>query len=599
MFGPLGTELLPGTLNTVIFLSNPVEEPVKSLPAAIPLRLSSTYTVMRFLPFAAFVLSLLIAACSSQQKMGKSNTQAIANLKAHVYYLADDKLEGRRTGSEGEKLAMQYISGQFSSIGLAAKGTDGYYQPFDVNDGKQINPGTFFAINGNELQPGKDFFPFPYSGGQIIDALPTIAIQEIEMPWFFDLKDVLEENKNNPHFDLNDYIYNNAKKAKDRGASAVILYNSTMTDDKLQFNAKDKSAPLTIPVFYIRKETVQKYFKDPAAPLTVKFKADIGEKKRVGHNVVGYIDNGAATTVVLGAHFDHLGYGEDGNSRNTTTEHAIHNGADDNASGTAALIELARILKQSKAKNNNYLFIAFSGEELGLFGSKYFADNPTIDLSSAIAMINMDMVGRLNDSSKVLTVGGYGTSPYWGQFYGVYNQAHVKKTELNFKYDSSGTGPSDHTSFYRKDIPVLFYFTGLHTDYHKPSDDADKINYDGQWKIVQHINSVIESLNDKGKLAFTKTRETQTTTNASFRVTLGIMPDYTFAGTGVRADGVTEGRPGAKAGLKTGDVILQLGEYNITSMESYMQTLGKFKKGDTTKVKYKRGNEVLEGTVEF
>jgi hypothetical protein len=511
-----------------------------------------------------------------------------------VQYLADDKLEGRRTGSEGEKMAMQYISSQFSSVGLAAKGTDGYYQPFDVNDGKQINSGTFFTINGNELNAGKDFFPFPYSSSQKIEALPSIAIQEIEMPWFFDLKDVLEENKNNPHFDLNDYIYNNAKKAKERGASAVILYNSTATDDKLQFNAKDKSAPLTIPVFYIHKETAQKYFKDPAAALTIKFKADIGEKKRVGHNVVGYIDNGAATTVVLGAHFDHLGYGEDGNSRNTTADHAIHNGADDNASGTAALIELARILKQSKAKNNNYLFIAFSGEELGLFGSKYYVENPTIDLKKVDYMINMDMVGRLNDSTKVLTLGGIGTSPTWGEAIKTTNSQN-----FIFKYDSSGTGPSDHTSFYRKDIPVLFYFTGLHTDYHKPSDDADKINYDGQWKIIQHVNSVIESLNDKGRLVFTKTRETQTSTNASFRVTMGIMPDYTFAGTGVRADGVTEGRPGAKAGLKTGDIILQLGEYNITSMESYMQTLGKFKKGDKTKVKYKRGNEVLEGTVEF
>lgn len=549
---------------------------------------------MRFTSFATLVLSLLIVACSSQQKVGKTNTQVITNLKAHVQYLADDKLEGRRTGSEGEKMAMQYISSQFSRVGLAAKGTDGYYQPFDVNDGKQINSGTFFTINGNELNAGKDFFPFPYSSSQKIEALPSIAIQEIEMPWFFDLKDVLEENKNNPHFDLNDYIYNNAKKAKERGASAVILYNSIATDDKLQFNAKDKSAPLTIPVFYIHKETAQKYFKDPAAALTIKFKADIGEKKRVGHNVVGYIDNGAATTVVLGAHFDHLGYGEDGNSRNTTADHAIHNGADDNASGTAALIELARILKQSRAKNNNYLFIAFSGEELGLFGSKYYVENPTIDLKKVDYMINMDMVGRLNDSTKVLTLGGIGTSPTWGEAIKTTNSQN-----FIFKYDSSGTGPSDHTSFYRKDIPVLFYFTGLHTDYHKPSDDADKINYDGQWKIIQHVNSVIESLNDKGRLVFTKTRETQTSTNASFRVTMGIMPDYTFAGTGVRADGVTEGRPGAKAGLKTGDIILQLGEYNITSMESYMQTLGKFKKGDKTKVKYKRGNEVLEGTVEF
>ena len=146
---------------------------------------------------------------------------------------------------------------------------------------------------------------------------------------------------------------------------------------------------------------------------------------------------------------------------------------------------------------------------------------------------------------------------------------------------------------------MLFYFTGIHSDYHKPSDDAGKINYVGAWQITQHIYNLVQSVNDKGKLAFTKTRESQTTTTASFKVTLGIMPDYTFAGTGVRADGVTENRPAAKAGLKQGDVIVQIGSYPINSLENYMQALGKFQKGDKTKVKYKRGTETMEATIEF
>jgi hypothetical protein len=214
-------------------------------------------------------------------------------------------------------------------------------------------------------------------------------------------------------------------------------------------------------------------------------------------------------------------------------------------------------------------------------------------------MINMDMVGRLNDSTKVITLGGYGTSPAWGEiFSGITSATGKNKSSFVFKYDSSGTGPSDHTSFYRKDIPVLFYFTGLHSDYHKPSDDFDKINYSGELKIIEQVYHVIEALNNKGKLAFIKTRETQTS-NASFKVTLGIMPDYTFAGTGVRADGVSDGRPAQKAGLKAGDVIVQLGEYKVSSLENYMQALGKFNKGDKTRVKFKRGNEILEATVEF
>ncbi|MBI3139961.1 MAG: M28 family peptidase [Sphingobacteriales bacterium] len=543
-------------------------------------------------------LLLLLAACSPSKKINKDEVQTLQNLKSHIQYLADDKLEGRRTGTNGEKLAMEYISSQFSSTGLQPKGSNGYYQAFEVNEGKQIDPATQFSINDKPLQTGKDYFPFAYSANLQMDALPSIAVQEADMPWFVNLKDGLEENKNNPHFDLAAYVYANCKKAKDRGATAVILYNTSATDDKLVFNGKDKSDRLSIPVLYIRKEAAAKYLKDPSATIHVKFTVSLSEKKRTGYNVVGYQDNGAATTVVLGAHFDHLGYGEDGNSRNTSKEPAIHNGADDNASGTAALIELAKKLKVSKAKKNNYLFIAFSGEELGLYGSKYFTEHPTIELKAVNYMINMDMVGRLNDSSKTLTVGGYGTSPNWSMFY-FPKATRINTPSLLYKFDSSGTGPSDHTSFYRKDIPVLFFFTGLHTDYHKPSDDPDKINYKGEYLIVSHILRLVEWYDHELRLPFSKTRETQTTTSARFSVSMGIMPDYTWTGTGVRADGVSEGKPAQKAGLRAGDIILQIGDYKITSMETYMQTLGKFKKGDKTKVIYKRGNDNIETPVEF
>jgi aminopeptidase YwaD len=551
---------------------------------------------MRNSTLGIFIAALLLAGCSSSKKIVKIDTQTTDNLKAHIQYLADDKLEGRRTGTKGEELAAEYITTQFKTIGLLPKGTEYYPQHFIVNDGKKIDETTSFSINGSELTH-KDFFPFPYSPDMTLEALPSIAIQEAGMPWFFDLKETLEENKTNPHFDLQDYIRNNSKKANDRGASAVILYNSSSIEDKLAFNTKDRSEKLAIPVIYVSKEVANKYFADKTATLNVKMRIGISEKNRRGTNVLGYIDNGAAKTVILGAHFDHLGYGEDGNSRNTSHEAGIHNGADDNASGTAALIELARKLKMSSATNSNYLFVAFSGEELGLYGSKYFTDHPTIDLKSVNYMINMDMVGRLSDSTKVLTVGGYGTSPSWGTYY--LGLALGKKQEIQYRFDSSGTGPSDHTSFYRKDIPVLFYFTGLHTDYHKPSDDADKINYSGAALIVQHIMSVIESLDKQPKLAFTKTREAQTTTTARMNVTMGVMPDYTYSGNGLRADGVSEGKPAHKAGLKAGDIILHVGDYAISSMESYMQMLSKYKKGDKVKVRYKRGNETLETTVEF
>ena len=538
---------------------------------------------------------VLFSSILYAQKLKKTDKVTIANLQTHIGYLADDKLEGRRAGSAGEKLAMEYIAGQFKTLGLQPKGSDGFYQPFEIQEGKQVKEGTFFSINGVKLQNEKDFFPFPFSALKSIEAAPAVVLQEPDMPWFVDLKEILSENQQNPHFDLIEYIRNNSKKAYDKAATAIIIFNSSTIDDKLAFDGKDKSAVLPIPVIYVKKDAAKKYFSDATATLNLKLKVDIGEKTRTGHNVAAYIDNGAANTIILGAHFDHLGYGEDGNSMLRTGEKLIHNGADDNASGTAALIELARLLKAGKDKGNNYLFLAFSGEELGLFGSKYFTEHPTVDLAKVNYMINMDMVGRLNDSTHMLTVGGYGTSPQWATVVNTQD----KKLPFGIKIDSSGSGPSDHTSFYRKDIPVLFFFTGQHKDYHRPTDDAERINYTGELQVINYIETIIDKLNKQNqKLSFLKTRETQVSTS-SFKVTMGIMPDYTYPGEGVRADGVTEGRPASKAGLKTGDVIIQLGPHKVTSVENYMQALNQFNKGEKTKVKFKRGNQTMEADVQF
>jgi aminopeptidase YwaD len=237
--------------------------------------------------------------------------------------------------------------------------------------------------------------------------------------------------------------------------------------------------------------------------------------------------------------------------------------------------------------------VSFSGEELGLFGSKYFTEHLPVNLSSTNYMINMDMLGRLNDSTHGLTIGGYGTSPLWGQL------LTEKDKFFTIKFDSSGSGPSDHTSFYRKDIPVLFFFTGVHSDYHKPTDDASKINYTGELMVVKYIYDIIDAANKKGKLAFTKTRETQSMGKSSFKVTLGIMPDYTYSGSGVRVDGISEGKTAQKVGIKAGDVVTQLGDIKFTDVQSYMGALGKFNKGDATKVKVKRGNEELTFDIIF
>lgn len=444
-------------------------------------------------------LVVLTAQFAAAQKLKKADKIIVTNLQTHIQYLADDKLEGRRTGSAGEKLAYEYISSEFAKSGLAPKGDNGgFIQAFEVNEGKQINPSSHLIINGFDLDAEKEYFPFIFSPNASVEAAPSMALKESGTIWFWDLKDKLEENKTNPHFDITEAIKAKANDVAAKGATGLIIFNTSSIADDLKFEPKAKSELVKIPVLYVTQNIKKKYLYDETATIDIKLKVDIGDKKRTGHNVVGYIDNGAATTVILGAHYDHLGYGEDHNSLYTGTTPQIHNGADDNASGTAALIELGKLLRASKLKSNNYLLVSFSGEELGLFGSKYFTEHPAIDLSSANYMINMDMVGRLNDSTHGLTIGGYGTSPVWGQL------LTEKDKFFTIKFDSSGTGPSDHTSFYRKDIPVLFFFTGVHSDYHKPSDDADKINYNGELQVVKYVYNIIDVANKKGRLSFTK-----------------------------------------------------------------------------------------------
>ncbi|WKD85703.1 Aminopeptidase YwaD [Polaribacter huanghezhanensis] len=397
-------------------------------------------------------LSLLVS-CNKEYKPEHK-------IKEDVSFLADDKLEGRQTGTPGEMKASEYIKSRFEKLGLTPKGTDGFFQSF-----------TF-------------------------------------------------KPKTHPH-------------------------------EEVKFT---ENADGTI----------------------------------TGRNVVGFIDNKAKNTVIIGAHFDHLGYGGDGSLYRDSIK-AIHNGADDNASGVAVMLNLASKLKKTNTKNN-YLFIAFSGEEMGLLGSNYFVKNPTINTKAVSYMINMDMVGRLKDST--LAVYGTGTSP-------VFNQI-LKSDNTDFKLilKESGVGPSDHTSFYLADIPVLHFFTGQHSDYHKPSDDTETLNYKGMTSISNYIYTLIFDLDDNGKLAFTKTKNESEET-PRFKVGLGVIPDYMYDGKGMRVDGISEDKPAQKAGIQKGDVVIELGGNKITDMMSYMKALSVFKKGDKTTVVVTRNGKEVKADIQF
>jgi aminopeptidase YwaD len=545
---------------------------------------------------AAFGLALAATLVSATpglaQKRKKNNatppaeSTTYSNLRRHLAVLAADSLEGRRTGTAGEQKAIAYISNYHRQLGLSPAGDSGsFFQPFEVDEGKVL-ANSHLTINAQQLEPLKAFFPMVWSANGAVNAASIPALNEAGTPWWHDVKDDLEANSQNPHFVLEETLKTLAKTAASKGATALLIYNSGSKPDSLAFNKKDRSAVAALPVFYVTRAAMATLKLKAGEETSVEGSVNLAAKRRTGYNVVALLNNHAEKTIILGAHLDHLGYGEDENSRHVG-EPAIHNGADDNASGTAALLELARLLKTQPFTAANVLFVHFSGEELGLYGSKHFADHSPVPLNRVVAMINMDMVGRLSDSTKVLTVGGVGTATAWPNLLNA--PAHP---EFVLKIDSSGTGPSDHTSFYRKNIPVLFFFTGLHTDYHKPTDDAELINYAGTEKIVNYIAEIVTQVPAQiSNLAFVKTRE-QAVGTTRFKVSIGIMPDYTFAGTGVRADGVIDGRAAQKAGLQAGDIILQLGEHLVTSVESYMQALNRFDKGQQTTVTIRRGDEV-------
>ncbi len=405
------------------------------------------------------VFVIALSACKSTKTLVSSSE--LNFLKQDVEYLSSDELEGRETGTKGERLAASYIKKRFQDLGL-----EGIFQTKD---------------------PYYQFFK------------KTI--------------------KSNPH--------------------------------ALEDNPDDP---------------------------TIK-----------GRNVGAFINNNSDHTIIIGAHYDHLGYGGEGSLH--IGEPEIHNGADDNSSGVAALLALAGYYSKTKM-NSNFLFLAFSGEEKGLWGSNFFVDNSPLELDDINYMINMDMVGRLNEDRQ-LAIYGTGTSPVWDKAL-----KSVRSPIFKFSIKESGIGPSDHTSFYLEDIPVLHFFTGQHEDYHKPSDDHDKINYAGIEDIVAFISLINDSLNSKGKIEFTKTKD-ESTEAPDFKVTLGVIPDYLFDGKGMRIDGVREGRPADNAGMVKGDIVVQMGQLEIVDMMSYMKALGAFNPGQKVRVKVNRDGKILDKDVQF
>ncbi len=599
----------------------------------------------RFLPF----ILLFILAQAAFAQSAPSTAPDVEALKKHVGYLASDELEGRRPGTAGADKATDYLAEEFHRLKLGCapdrgeadfkcrhdgKRRSGYLKEFPFIAGVELakNNSMSFTRDGknNAVALGAEWTPIGFSSNGavaqagIVFAGHGITAADLKHDDYanLDAKGKVavvfagSPDGDNPHGQFGRYADARLKAiaAKDRGAVAlvVIAADEKFVNDRLSKLSYDQTAgEAGIPVAVVSRQTAAKWFgmadaaqlgamekaKDKWAEnaqklrdVTVGLSVEITRRAVPAHNVVGVIEGNDPKLkreyIVVGAHYDHLGHG--GESSLAPNSSDVHHGADDNASGTAGLLELARIFSGQRGQlRRSVIFIAFSAEESGLIGSKAYVNDPAAPLADTVAMINLDMIGRMKENK--LNVGGVGTSPEFRKLAGSLNNG------FNLQLSEDGFGPSDHSSFYAKQIPVFFFFSGTHEDYHKPSDTADKINYEGQAKIVGFVAEIARAI-DRGdaRPAYAVARSQSSGRSTGFRVYLGTVPSYAESNDGMLLDAVRDDSPASKAGLKAGDKIVRLAGRDIKNVYDYTYALGEMKPDQEYEVEVARGGERLK-----
>ncbi len=556
------------------------------------------------------------------------------DLHYEIGFLASDSLKGRRPGMNEEIVAAQYIREIFSKAGLSLplnKGLQEFTIVADIFPGPQNS----FTFDNSSAELNKDFVPLSFSSNAEVIASAAFAGYgfdidldslkwndylglDVKGKWVVILRGDPEPEKSNSAFIAFEQERSKVLTAKDKGAAGVLLVTPSDIDksDALMHVQYDKTpSDAGIPVLNITRALADKILGSmnytvadleasiksdhkPLSfylPITINGKTDLIQKKVQTNNVIGVIKGNdpilAEEYIVIGAHYDHLGLGGENSGSRIPDEIAVHNGADDNASGTAGLLELAQWL-QSKQKElkRSIMFVAFAGEEMGLLGSREFIKNPPVDKGKMMAMINMDMIGRLNPVSKTISVGGTGTS--------VESDTIIATLSANRSFvvnrSPDGYGPSDHASFYSENIPVFYFTTGAHEDYHTPSDDLEKLDLKGQVAILEMIADLAELLSVKPeRLTFKEAGTKQAARyGRNMKVTLGIIPDMVSSdNNGLRVDGTRKGGPAEKAGILKGDVIIALDGQTVTNIYDYMSRLGKIKPGQVAGVEILRNGK--------
>jgi len=530
---------------------------------------------------------------SSEEKESLSN-----RLYFHVAALSHDSMLGREAGTEGERMAMKYIVSQFENAGLKPFYNNDFAIPFTFSEGytyrdeclkfgkKEYRQRVYFDyINTYVNYNFEGKLRLVGNGLRDSDYLSVVSNSNEKNVILIDVNfsDTCADAHDSKYMSLLEYAI---AKASSFNPEAIILSssNTKLFPDITSINPD--AININMPIISTNGKVSKKLLKSNGKLVQSQNKFEKNE--RTGHNVVAWINNNSSTTVVFGAHYDHLGFHT--NIFNTDT--VVFNGADDNASGTALLIELSKIIQNSTFNNHNYLFIAFSAEEKGLFGSKAFLNQNLIADSTIIAMINFDMVGRMSEKESKLNILGVGTALEWDS---IITSAYSGPIHINKSV--SGVAGSDQMSFYLKNIPVLFFITGMHEDYHKPSDDADKINANGMAEILEIALGINEKLNGLSHLNFNRNDSSNIKRGKrQGGVSLGVIPDHAWDGEGMRIDVVFENRPAFNAGLIKEDIVIKIDDNVISDIMSYMKALSTYKNGDKAKITYLRNQ--IENTVE-
>jgi aminopeptidase YwaD len=582
-------------------------------------------------------ITLQRAASDGMAASGQGSSASISaeRIADHIKFLASDELQGRRAGTPEADRAASYIADEFRKYGLTPAAASGFLEAFTFVSGVKIGDANYVRVKAagisRDLGIAVEYMPLAFSSslaarGPVVFAGYGITAPELQYDDYTGIeprgKIVMimrgSPDGDNPHGRFADYtapgreIEFKTLAARQEGASGIIFISDTASfkEDPLSRLRYDLNfLDAGIPAVVLSRDAASAILtangiKLPAADDTAKkapaaaaldgveaqIKTDVIKINSKTSNVVGLIAGTdpklASEYVVIGAHYDHLGLGgPESLAQNPYGQ--IHHGADDNASGTAAVLELARVLASHRDMlKRSVIMASFSGEEEGLLGSAAYTKNPPVPLASTVAMINMDMIGRLR--LNMLIVGGTGTSPAWKPLLEELNKKGTKEGadagvgDRRFKLalGDDGYGPSDHQSFYVRDIPVLFFFTGSHDDYHKPSDTADKINAEGIKQVAEMVREIaIRVADEPARIAFTRAKKESTPSVGGFKVYLGTIPNYADQADGLKLDGVRPGSPAERAGLKAGDIVVKLGRVDVKNVYDYTYALEELKAG--------------------